>query len=164
MPVKNRKSALWGGIAAGLVGGAVLSIYLLLMNLARGNDLWVVAKAAGAPFLGERSLMPGFDAGAILVGLLSHFAISAIWGALFGLLFFGMPKAATPIAGAMWGLVVWLVMSYVVLPVVGLREMAQSVAPLAAALEHVVFGLVVGLAFIPFQREVPVTRTGATPT
>ena len=46
-------------------------------------------------------------------------------------------------------------MYYVVLPIVGLGEVARS-APLGMAIiGHVIFGLAVGVGFLPFQRTRP---------
>src|SRR5262245_20971199 len=75
--------AATAGAVAGLVAGLVLALFLTAVNLARGVSLWIGFKAAGAPFLAERALQPGFDALAIVVGVASHLGVSAAWGALF---------------------------------------------------------------------------------
>jgi hypothetical protein len=53
-------------------------------------------------------------------------------------------------------------MYYVVLPIVGLAEMASSAPVWRAALYHVVFGVAVALAFLPYQRRV-IRRVPAIP-
>jgi hypothetical protein len=153
----DRKQAAKGGAIAGLVGGAVLVVFALIMNLATGQDIWPGMKMPGFPFIGYRATLPGFDMGPVVVGLLSHFAVSIVWGVLFGVLVYGISKGATIVAGALWGIVVWLGMFYVVLPVVGLTLVARSVPVGFAVFEHVLFGLAVALAFLPFQRT---RRTG----
>jgi hypothetical protein len=81
--------------------------------------------------------------------------VSIAWGAAFGLLFFGLSKATTMIAGLLWGFVVWIVMYYMLLPLLGLGDMARG-APLSLAIvEHLLFGIVLGAAFLPYQREYP---------
>ncbi len=142
-----------GGVIAGLVGGLFLSAMMTVMALAQHGDVWVGFKGAGRPFLGERMIQPGFDAVAVLVGFASHLAVSVTWGLLFGLLFYGWSKGMTVVLGALWGIVVWLGMYYVILPLVGLSSVARSVPIGAAIFFHVLFGLVVGIAFLPFQRE-----------
>ena len=151
----NRRRAVKGGIVAGLIGGAVLSVFMTIMNLASGQDIWVGMKIAGMPFLGERALQPGFDLGAVSVGVLSHVAVSMGWGLFFGLLFHGASRGATVVGGALWGIFVWLCMYYVVLPMVGLAELVQAAPIGMAVFEHVLFGLAVGLGFLPFQRRKP---------
>jgi len=149
----GRGHAAKGGIVAGVIGGIVLSVLMLVMSVSQRQDVWRGAKMAGMPFLGERAAQPGFDLGAVLVGLLSHFAVSIAWGVLFGLIFFGWSKGLTVLMGAFWGIVVWLGMFYVVLPIVGLSNVARMMPVGVAVFEHVLFGLAVGFGFLPFQRE-----------
>lgn len=151
----NRWHAVKGGVVAGLIGGAVLSVFMTIMNLATGQDIWAGMKIAGMPFLGERALQPGFEPGPVMIGVLSHVAVSIGWGLLFGLLFHGASRGATIAGGALWGVLVWLSMYYVALPLVGLRELVRAAPIGMAVLEHVLFGLAVGLGFLPFQRHRP---------
>ncbi|HET6585494.1 MAG TPA: DUF6789 family protein [Nannocystaceae bacterium] len=157
---REAKLALGGGAAAGAIAGAVLVAFMTVMSLVKGLDVWSsVFKGASAPFFGEAATQPGFDLWPVLVGALCHFAISIGWGMLFGLLFYGVSKPATVLAGALWGVVVWIGMFYVVLPIVGLREMAREAPVLAGVVYHVVFGLALGAGFLPFQHRKPTERT-----
>jgi hypothetical protein len=149
----GRSRGAMGGIIAGLIAGAVLAAFLMLMNAMNGQDIWLAAKGAGAPFIGERAAQPGFAVGPVLIGILSHFAVSAGWGLLFGLICHGLSKGFTVPMGALWGIVVWLAMHYAVLPIVGLGEMARSTPIAMAIISHLVFGVTLGVAFLPFQRE-----------
>jgi hypothetical protein len=149
------RRAATGGIVAGLIGGLVLAAFLLLVNLMQGKDVWSVFKFAATPFLGMRAQVPGFDALAILFGSLCHFAVSAIWGLLFGLAFHGLNRKGTLVAGAFWGIVVWVGMYFVVLPMVGLGMMASQAPVLLSLVEHVLFGVATAAAYVPYQREVP---------
>jgi hypothetical protein len=146
------RRAFGGGAVAGIVGGILISAYMLAMNVAEGRDLWLTMKGAGMPFLGERAAEPGFDLYAVLVGGASHFAVSIIWGVLFAMLFYGASKLGTIALGAVWGIVVWLVMFYLVLPLAGLSAIPKTVPLGQAVLEHLIFGLAVGIGFLPFQR------------
>jgi uncharacterized protein DUF6789 len=140
-----------GGVVAGVVGGAVLAALLAFLAFLRHQDLWRVLKGAGAPFLGARATRPGFDAEAVLVGVLGHFAVSIIWGVLFAVIFYGLSKGATMVAGLFWGVVVWLGMYYLVLPLVGLARITHDTPIAHAIVTHVVFGLAVAAGFLPFQ-------------
>ncbi|MCW5808222.1 MAG: hypothetical protein KIT31_38085 [Deltaproteobacteria bacterium] len=151
----ERGHPLIGGLVAGLIGGAVLAAMLAGMSAARGGDVWVAMKGAAAPFLGERAQVPGFDAGAVALGLVCHFGIAIVWSVLFAAISYGLSRGATVVAGALWGVVVWFGMYYLVLPVVGLPQIARSTPLSDAILTHVVFGLAVGLGFLPFQHERP---------
>jgi hypothetical protein len=151
-PTQARHASI-GGAVAGLVAGAVMSVFMLFVNVLRGGDVWTVFKGASAPFFGARASVPGFDPAPVLTGLLTHFAVSICWGVLFGLVFYGLSKGLTVAMGAVWGVVVWFGMFYIVLPLVGLGEMARHAPPGIAIFQHVVFGLAVACAFLPFQHE-----------
>ena len=148
--------ALSGGVIAGIFGGIVLTLYGLLSTVANGGDPWVTFKAPASPFLAERAFAPGFDASAVVLGILIHFAVSISWGALFGLFAFSATAVRTLLFGAAYGVFVWFVMYRLVLPLVGLGVLAESAPIGPAILEHVIFGLAVAIAFLPFQRRVPV--------
>jgi hypothetical protein len=147
----RRGRAALGGAASGLVAGLVLTLMMTAMSLAKGNDVWYGIKGTAAPFLGERAMEPGFEFLAVWLGLVLHLAISVAWAVPFAFLFYGLGRWSTLLAGAAWGIVVWLGMFYVVLPAVGLEQM-QREAPIARAiLYHVFFGLAVAVAFLGFQ-------------
>ena len=136
-----------------MVGGLALAVVLVAMRLASGMDIWPVFKGAGTPFLGAaRTMAPGFDLYAILVGTLCHFLVSIAWALPFAKFIDGQSKAVTMVAGALWGLVVWFGMYYLVLPAVGMGTMARSAPVGPAILEHVIFGLAVAFGFLPFLR------------
>jgi hypothetical protein len=148
---QGRKHALRGGVVAGVIGGAVIAIVMVVAALAKGQDIWIGMKGAAAPFSGERAMRPGFDLGAVSLGVLSHFAVSIVWGVLFAAIFYGLTRGVTVAAGALWGIVVWLGMFYIVLPIVGLSQMAKEEPIGMAIISHVIFGLAVAVGFLPFQ-------------
>lgn len=152
---RDRRLIFGGGAIAGVIGGIVVSLFMLSMGAARGQNLWVGAKTAAYPFLGDRVMAPGFDAGAVALGLIGHFAVSIVWGILFALVAFGLSRWATIGTSALWGIVVWLAMFYVVLPVVGVGGLVRGMPLGAAIFEHVIFGVAVGVGFLPFQRTRP---------
>jgi hypothetical protein len=152
------RHALKGGAIAGAIAGAVLTAMMTVMSYAGGKDIWYGMKGAAAPFLGDRAMMPGFDAPAVLLGLVDHLAVSVIWGVLFSLVAYGLPKLGTVLLGALWGIPVWLGMYYVVLPAVGLGAMVHDAPMGRAIMFHVIFGAALGLAFVPFQRTTVAQR------
>jgi hypothetical protein len=158
MPVHNRiqvRSAAVGGVIAGAAGGLALIVFTVLTRLIGGQDVWAGMKSPSSWLLGERALQPGFDFVPLYVGLGTHFAVSIAWGVAFALLFYGLSRLATIFAGLGWGIVVWLTMFYLVLPVVGLGDAARSVPIAFAIIQHLLFGVTVAAGFLPFQHELP---------
>jgi hypothetical protein len=163
MDEKERlRRGIGGGAVAGVVAGLILALFLTVMNLTHGQDLWVGLKGAALPFLGERVHQPGFDAVAVMLGVLCHTAVSVGWGVLFGAIAYGFSKGLTVAAGVVWGVVVWLGMYYAVLPAVGAGDLPRSIPVANAIASHVLFGITMALAFLPFQRAV--ARTPSAPT
>jgi len=158
MPVHDKlqaKSALLGGVIAGAAGGLMLLPWAAITALFRGQNLLLAVKLPSAWLLGERALRPGFDFIALYLGLMTHFAVSIAWGAAFSMLVYGFSRALTVALGLGWGIVVWLVMFYLVLPVAGFADAARSMPVVLAMVEHLLFGAVVALVFVPFQKELP---------
>jgi hypothetical protein len=155
----SRGHAIGGGILAGIVGGIVMDVLMAFTASQRGRDIWPVFKGAATPFLHDRAMRPGFDAGAVALGSALHLGIAIVWGLIFALVAYGLPRSATVVAGAMYGVVVWLVMYFIVLPIAGLGAMAHSAPIVGPLVMHVIFGLTVAVAFLPFQR----TRRHLTP-
>lgn len=149
-----------GAVVAGLISGGALTVMMTVMSALRGKDIWFGMKGTAAPFLGERAMTPGFDAIAVPMGLALHLFVSIGWALGFAALFYGLSKKATVLAGAFWGIVVWLGMYYVVLPLVGLASMRAGAPAERAIAYHVFFGLILSLAFLPFQKRLPTYAGG----
>jgi hypothetical protein len=144
---------LVSGAWAGLFGGLVLAVIMTAVGMFEGADPWIGAKMAGAPFLAERALRSGFDALAVIVGIVSHFIVSVVWGALFGVLVAGLAEGLVVVAGIAWGIVVWLGMYEVVLPSLGLDQLTAGEPVTTAVLDHVIFGVAVALGFIAVRQR-----------
>ena len=141
------------GVIVGTAAGIVSAIFATAISLATAEDIWVGAKAAGYAFYGDRTLLPGFELDLIIVGVLTHFAVSIGWSIPFVLLFWGLSPRATLIAGILWGLGVWIVMFYIVLPLVGAAKVAAMTPVGRAIVEHLFFGIAVATGFVGFQRS-----------
>lgn len=153
------RHALRGGVVAGAAAGAILTVMMVTMSFARGNDVWYGIKGAAQPVLGDRAMLPGFDLMAVLLGFAIHIAISIAWAIPFAFVVLGLKRLATIAVGAAWGVLVWFGMYYVVLPLVGLETMVDD-APISRAIAyHLFFGVALALTFLPFQR--PTVRSRA---
>jgi len=140
-----------GGAISGAIAGGLLTTMMTGMSIVKGNDVWYGIKGAAAPFLGNRALIPGFDALPVVLGLASHLVVSMAWGVLFGLAVFRLHKGATVAAGILFSFVVWAGMYFVVLPVVGLAHVTHEAPIERVIVYHLVFAVPLSVAFLPFQ-------------
>ncbi len=151
-----------GGVAGGVAGGLAVLVLGVAQAAINGLDAWPALKAASLPLFGARALAPGFEGAPVLVGLTGHFAIATIWAGAFAALAYGLPRAATIVAAFAWGLVVWFGMHVVVLRLIGCYEVV-SVTPIGLALfQHLLFGLAMGIGFLPFQRPYAMPAAATT--
>lgn len=141
-----------GGAIAGLAGGFAISVMTVASALINELNVWPSFKAAALPFLGTKVFEPGFDLGGVMAGLTTHFFVSMVWGVLFAVLAYGLSRVTTIVAAAAWGLVVWFGMHWVALPLLGYGDVAHAVPVNVALFEHLLFGLAMGVAFVPFQQ------------
>lgn len=111
----------------------------------------------GATFYGPTALAGG--AGVLLYGLMLHMMTSAVWGAVFAVLLpSGTSAAAATAWGALFGLVVAVVMFYGV--VSWANPTMYSRVPMmigAFVIEHLLFGIGLGLTPVLERRTTATT-------
>jgi hypothetical protein len=141
----DRQIAATAGAVAGLVGGFAMILVAMIYSAIIGEGFTFPLKEIAATFLGVEAIIGG--AGTIILGALTHFVVSAAWGAVFGL---ALPADSTSSASYGWGLAfgvgVWLVMSFVALPIFD-PVMNDRVALYSGMwfAYHLVFGVVLGV-------------------
>ena len=129
------------GIVAGLIATVVLSALMLLKGMMGVMpDLDVIAMIAG--MMGAGALM----------GWIAHFMIGAIYGLVFAQVAGLGVMGGTVARGVGLGVVGWLVMMIVLMPmtgggVLGLAMPSGMMVPVATLMLHVVFGAVLGFSF-----------------
>ncbi|MFL5606204.1 MAG: hypothetical protein ACJ8AD_07155 [Gemmatimonadaceae bacterium] len=127
---RPRRSAGSRLVATGLLIGVVDGLWAVVLTLAYGRSLTRLWQGIAATAFGERM----FDGGApaVLLGVLMHFGVAFAWSAAFLLLVtrsawlrrvldspHGMLKVA-----AVYGPMIWIVMSAVVIPLLTGRPLA----------------------------------------
>ncbi|HEU5100984.1 MAG TPA: DUF6789 family protein [Roseiflexaceae bacterium] len=141
-----------GGALAGLAGGLAMAIVAAIISASMGQDIWHESKRIAAIVYGPAALAaPGFDLGPVLVGSLIHLLVSAVLGAIFGIVtrrWLGLTSDfGTPVlAGLIYGMMIWLVAYFIVLPVLN-PALLEVYAP-AFIIQHVVYGIVTGLVYM----------------
>jgi hypothetical protein len=141
-----------GGALAGLAGGLAMAVVAALIAASMGQDIWHESKRIAAIVYGPAALAtPGFALGPVLVGSLIHLLVSALLGAIFGIVTrrwlrltsdFGTPV----LAGLIYGMMIWLAAYFVVLPLVN-PALLEVYAP-AFIIQHVAYGIVLGLVYM----------------
>lgn len=140
----DRQVAATSGAVAGLISGVAMILVAMIYSAAIGEGFSFPLKEIAATFVGVEAIIGG--AGTILIGAVTHLIVAAAWGAIFGL---ALPADSTPTAAYGWGLAfgvgVWLVMSFVALPIFN-SVMADRVALYSGMwfAYHLVFGVVLG--------------------
>jgi hypothetical protein len=142
------------GILAGMLAGAVMGMYAMIASATiLGQGLFTPLYGIASPLVGpgpmRASLQQGvyFALGPALVGLVIHMMWAAMYGVLFGLIARALQLrgTASTVWGVVYGIGVMLVMSFVVLPLIGAQTMPSMVGWPSFTVEHLVFGLMLGL-------------------
>ena len=140
-----------GGAIAGLAGGVAMAVVAALLSASMGQDIWHEPKRIAAIVYGPAALASGFDLGPVLLGTLLHLVVSALLGAIFGIVTrrwlhltsdFGTPV----MAGLVYGLLIWMAAYFVVLPL--FNPALLEVYPPAFIIQHVAYGVVLGLVYM----------------
>lgn len=145
-PVGLIREIVGAGVTAGIAGGGAMAAFLLVWSAWRGPSALAAVQAMGGLFYGRGAV--GGGGGPIFWGLAIHFAVSVALGVLFAAV---VHRQTDPLAavtgGLLYGLAVWAVMTFVVVPIVdpALREFVSDrmFGWLAA---HVPFGIALGVA------------------
>src|SRR3954462_3536654 len=105
------RPAVAGGVVAGIGGAATLafvrvvlgSVFYWVVSLFAGSTenypartarslIWAAVKLPAYPLVGQRALEPGFDASAVVLGIVNYLALWICWGVLFGLAAHGLSR------------------------------------------------------------------------
>ncbi len=158
------------GAIVGMIGGILMVMITMLatatyLQMGFFTPLYAIA----APLIGRQTLMTSmmdgvfyFALGPALLGLVIHFMWAAFWGIIFGLIARGLhlTGGVAIISGLVYGVLVMLVMTLIVLPTVGAPNLLQMVGSFTLIMAHALFyGLPLGL----WPVAQPQFFTGLTP-
>ncbi|MCW4355868.1 hypothetical protein ONR57_21420 [Hoyosella sp. YIM 151337] len=168
----------WGvaGAVAGIVASLVMAMYAMIaaatyQGVGFFTPLYHIASSVISGEAMMESMEAGmagdnfvFIAGPAIVGALVHMMIGAGYGIVFAA-FAKLVKlqgaAILAAAGAVYGFLVFVVSSWVLLPLTAsilgggdpIRDMPTMVGYPTFIAEHILFGLVIGLLLIPVARK-----------
>lgn len=138
-----RKTATGRAVVAGLVAGVVFMIaeMVLVGTIGGGSPPRMIAAIA----MGKDVLPPpaSFDLGVIMVGMIVHFALSAVLGVIFALIAdrFVTSTIVGIVAGTVFGLIVYALHFYGMTALFPWFAMARNGISILA---HAIFGAVLG--------------------
>ncbi len=159
------KASLRRGGVAGMVAGAVMAMFAMVASVTYQHHgfftpLLHISALFGSPAAMMRSVseaMTGnrfwFTAGPAALGLLIHMMTAAMFGIGFVLVARRIRRAALVPAGGLYGLAVFVVSTFVGLPLAAkitssgtaISHMASMVGWATFAVEHMMFGVVLGI-------------------
>ncbi len=152
--LEHQTRAMVGGAVSGGVGGILMLALLVGRSLLNGQDWWVHFKLAAAPYLGAGAVTAGFEWVPVLLGFSAHLFIAQSWGTAFGSICYGMSRLPTLAAGLVLGLVSFVAMNFVMLPILGLHELMPVGSVDGALSLHLLYGAFTAACFLFFQREI----------
>ena len=143
--------------SAALLAGLVAGIVFLLANLFVvpmfvGGNAWVTLRLLGSVLLGPSVLAPPatFHAGALVVGLLVHFALSIGFTVLLAIIIHRFGLLVGIFGGALFGLALFCINVY---GLTALMPWFYVMDNPAALTTHVLFGAVAGAFYESFEVE-----------
>lgn len=147
------REAIRPGLISGVIGAVLMGILSMLLA-ARQGDPFLPMKLIAATFLKENALRGGFKPGPVLLGTLLHFTAAILLGIFFAWLGGSLRAPAATAWGVIFGLAVWVIMQYGILPVI--NPSLAAMPPGAFAVTHAVFGASLGTYpyFLPAARKV----------
>jgi hypothetical protein len=151
-------SRLWSGALAGLAAGVGFGVMMQMMQAPTPDG-------GRMPVMQMVAMVVRSDS--IAVGWLYHLFNSAVIGGLFAWLFgsriLGYGSGFT--YGAVWGLVWWVLGGLILMPVLlgmpafaPLRMGPMRGVAMGSLFGHLVYGLILGGAFVRLSQAVPATR------
>lgn len=143
---------LVAGAILGILGSLTSFLFNVFGSLLVDQDPYYLLRVYGTIFLGAEALKTS-DLNFFMLVAVVHFSVGALAGAIFHVCInrFGPRSPGRQIAaGGLYGLLMWVVNFYMVLPwletaLVGQAYVLELMPGWVAALTHVVFGLTLGV-------------------
>lgn len=128
------------GIIAGLVATIVLSLLMYMKDM-----------MGLMPELNVVGMLAAKMGGSMMMGWVAHFMIGAIgYGLAFAIIGGSLPGGSSTVRGIVLGIIGWLMMMLVLMPMMGAGFFAMNMgmmAMVATLMLHIIFGAVLGLVY-----------------
>ncbi len=145
------------GAVGGLLGGMAMAMFSMLVAISR-DGFWSPVRGITSVVFGDQHYGGGFDFWTVTVGAAGHMMNSVVLGAVFAvvasLLLARASALSTWMAGAVYGLAVWVAMVLIVAG--GLQSsdlFAESVPQWAWVAGHLIFGVMTAMVVTAMRRR-----------
>jgi hypothetical protein len=146
----------WKGVIAGFIATAVLSVIMMVMDGAGFNPQFnIVTLLDNLGSIGRA----GAWADHFIVGML-------LWGPIFAGFDSVTPKFGRWLKGMLFGMIAWVMMMLLFMPVVGMGLFGASLGimgPVVMLIFHLIYGAVLGLSFGLLDAWLPEKARSAEP-
>lgn len=150
------RDAIFPGVLSGLAGAVLMASVLILFGHQQG-DLWRPLKLIGGVFF-QAGGESGFQVAPVAAGVAIHLSTAVLLGIFFT--WIGGYLSIGPAIGwgGMFGLAVWVIMQFGILPVV--NPILALAPPIPLALSHLIFGFTLGCYpyFLPKEKKAVVPQ------
>jgi len=136
------------GVTAGIIAGIVMLVWAMATSVVSGLGVWIMPQMIAGMFYGPLTFVRG--ATTVLAGTLIHLVVSGALGVLFALMVGWRPaREGQMIAwGVAYGLAIWLVRSFGVLPLLNPTMSARvALVPVDWLFQHFLYGVVLAFCF-----------------
>jgi hypothetical protein len=131
-------------ISTGLLAGLVATVVLAAMMIFQGMMGLI-------PGLNVAAMIAAIIGSSVAVGWIIHLLVHTIaGGGGFAILYNVIPGGSAPIKGIVYGIVAWLVLMFIVMPLAGVGLFGLGlgmVAPVTVLVFHIIFGAVLGVVY-----------------
>ena len=141
------------GLIGGIVAGISMMIVEMIIAALMGMDAFMPPRMIAGIALGKSAMDPSTPLmTAALSGMLLHIVLSIVYGVIFALVVANIRAVQAPaaviVAGAVYGLLLWLINFYIIAPPAGWVWFPTMANPVQQVISHVIgFGLVLGVYF-----------------
>jgi hypothetical protein len=151
----------WGraetGLGPGLLGGALMALILVFLSFAQGRPFWHPFAIVASTLLGPDAMRGG--AGSIVLGVFLHFLMAALLGMLFTTIFGRTTMRRTLGFGLFYSLFIWLVVQFVLMPLLNPFAATQLGTVWPFFLGHLAYGLILA-ASVPTVKDIDAPERG----
>ena len=156
------RSNVTAGIIAGLIAGVVFGIMMTVMHAPTPDGGSMPMMGMVAKVVGSTSLTVGW-----LYHLFNSIVIGALFGWILGIRIGGYGRGIG--WGAAYGVLWWVLGGLILMPIfLGMPAFGPLQMPMmrpvafASLMGHVMFGIILGTAFVPLRGTVPHAPLGTT--